>query len=215
MRDTCLRDTSPTPAFAAFIGIDRSDAKLDFCLQVPGAAQSEYSILENTPETVAPWLEALRVRFNGGKVAVCIEQPAGGLLYHFLNCQWLVVYAVNPMALARHRETLITSRAKSDAIDAYYLMDLVRQYHEHLPVWQPGDAAIRAQYAVPWQPRIGVAAQQSGDQPGAPGKPCAPRHLAVSRHLPPRDRLHRGKDALGGVLRRHAQPNSSNSLKMP
>jgi transposase len=151
---------SSTP-FAAFVGLDRSDAKLDLCVCVPTTGEREYSTLDNTPEQIAPWLQALRVHFSaqikaGQQVALCLEQPAGGLLYHFLNCEWLEVYAVNPMSLSRHRETLVTSRAKSDAGDAYYLMDLVRQYHEHLPIWQPGEAAIRALTALVEQRRQAV-----------------------------------------------------------
>jgi transposase len=142
--------------FAAFIGLDRSDEELDLCLCEPGAKQPQFCVIDNTPEQLAPWLEALRARFNGAKVALCLEQPAGGLLYHFVNCDWLVVYAVNPMSLTRHRETLVTSRAKSDACDAYYLMDLVRQYHERLPIWQPQEAAVRAIAALVEQRRQAV-----------------------------------------------------------
>ena len=156
MHHPTVVSTVPTPAFAAFIGLDRSDAKLDLCLQVPDAEPPEYTTIDNTPEQIAPYLEVLRARFQGAKVALCLEQPAGGLLYHFLNCDWLVVYAVNPMSLTRHRETLVTSRAKSDAGDAYYLMDLVRQYHMQLPVWQPQEAAIRAIAALAEQRRQAV-----------------------------------------------------------
>ena len=135
---------SLTPCtFAAFIGLDRSDATLDLCLFVPGAGEAEYSTLDNTAEQLAPWLEALRRRFNGEKVALCLEQPAGGLLAHLLGYDFVVLYALNPLSLARHRETLITSRAKSDKSDAYYLMDLVRHYHDHLTAYAPGDAATR------------------------------------------------------------------------
>ena len=130
-------------AFAAFIGLDRSDAKLDLCLQVPGAGKPEHSILDNTPEQIASWLEALRTRFDGQPIALCLEQPAGGLLHHLLSYDFVVLYAINPMSLARHRETLITSRAKSDKSDAYYLMDLVHHYHQQLVAYAPDDAPTR------------------------------------------------------------------------
>jgi Transposase len=133
--NTAAVTVAATPmAFAAFVGVDRSDAKLDLCLQVPGTVELEHSTLDNTPEQIALWLNALRTRFAGQRVALCLEQPAGGLLHHFLSCDFVVLYAVNPMSLARHRETLITSRAKSDKSDAYYLMDLVRHYHDQLTV---------------------------------------------------------------------------------
>jgi len=138
----------PAPTFAAFIGLDRSDAKLDLCLFVPSTAAPESSVLDNTPEQIAPWLESLRTRFNGQKVALCLEQPAGGLLHHLLSYDFVVLYAVNPMSLARHRETLVPSRAKSDASDAYYLMDLVRHYHAQLTAYAPGDEATRALAAL-------------------------------------------------------------------
>ena len=130
-------------AFAAFIGLDRSDAKLDLCLCVPGTGELEHSSIDNTPEQIAPWLETLRKRFAGQPVALCLEQPAGGLLHHFLSYDFVVLYAVNPMSLARHRETLVTSRAKSDKSDAYYLMDLVRHYHQQLVAYAADDAPTR------------------------------------------------------------------------
>ena len=80
-----------TTPLAAFIGLDRSDAKLDVCLYVPSAQEPEYSTLENTPEQIAPWLEGLRVRFNGQKIALCLEQPAGGLLAHLLGYDFVVL----------------------------------------------------------------------------------------------------------------------------
>jgi hypothetical protein len=61
---------------------------------VPDSRETQFNIIDNTPEQIAPWLVALWVRFwaqiqAGHKVALCLEQPAGGLLYHFLNSQWL------------------------------------------------------------------------------------------------------------------------------
>jgi transposase len=134
--------------FAAFIGLDRSDAKLDLCLQVPGAGRPEHSTLDNTPEQIASWLETLRTRFAGQPVALCLEQPAGGLLHHLLGYDFVVLYAINPMSLARHRETLVTSRAKSDKSDAYYLMDLVHHYHDQLTAYVPDEGPLRALAAL-------------------------------------------------------------------
>jgi len=142
----------PISDLAAFVGLDRSDQELDLCLYVPHSKEPEFSVIDNTPEQLAPWLESLSTRFQGAKVALCLEQPAGGLLYHFLHCDWLVVYAVNPMSLTRHRETLVTSRAKSDASDAYYLMDLVRQYHAHLPMRTFPYGSHKRRPFVPLQP---------------------------------------------------------------
>ena len=78
MRHRSATPDEPTSNFAAFIGLDRSDDELDLCLHVPGVKEPQFEVIDNTPEQLAPWLEALRTRFNGAKVALCLEQPAGG-----------------------------------------------------------------------------------------------------------------------------------------
>src|SRR5947208_2045303 len=93
----------PAAAPAAFIGIDRSDSRLDLRLQVPGAPPETLALV-NTPETVQQWLAALRERFGGQPVAVCFEQPAAALLHQLAGSDFVQLYAINPMTLAKFRE---------------------------------------------------------------------------------------------------------------
>jgi hypothetical protein len=45
--------------FAATIGLDWADARHAICLQVAGAEQREFAVLEHRPESIAAWARAL------------------------------------------------------------------------------------------------------------------------------------------------------------
>ncbi len=134
---------SSTP-FAALIGIDRSDKKLDLCIQVPSSHKIERTCIINSPETVQEWLNGLRSRFPKGAFAICLEQPAAALLHFFVHCQDVVLYPVNPLSLSRYRPAFVTSKAKSDAGDAAFLLELVRDQRHKLSPWQPDAEQTRA-----------------------------------------------------------------------
>jgi hypothetical protein len=59
--------------FAAFIAIDWSDAKHDICLADASTGKKESFILKHTPEALEAWATALRTRFAGQQIAVCLE----------------------------------------------------------------------------------------------------------------------------------------------
>jgi len=91
----------------------------------------------------------LRVRFPGGHFAICLEQPAASLLHFFVHCQDVVLYPVNPLSLSRYRHAFVTSKAKSDAGDsdagdAAFLLELVRDHRHKLTPWQPDAEQTRA-----------------------------------------------------------------------
>jgi len=65
----------PYAEFAAFVGLDWADAKHDVCLQAAGSTKREHCILEHTPEAIAAWVCALRQRFAGKPIAICLESP--------------------------------------------------------------------------------------------------------------------------------------------
>lgn len=132
---------------AVVIGIDRSDSRLDICLQQSGQA-SEYLALDNTPEVLAQWLITLHQRFEGQCLALCFEQPAGALLHQLADCHFVHLYAINPLTLARYRQTFTTSRAKDDRRDARCLMELVRDHRDKLTPWQPDASGTRALCAL-------------------------------------------------------------------
>jgi hypothetical protein len=66
--------------FAAFVAIDWSDAKHDLCLVDAATGKKESLILQHTPEALEAWATALRLRFGGRPIAVCLEQSRGPLI---------------------------------------------------------------------------------------------------------------------------------------
>ena len=129
---------------AAVIGIDWADKKHDLCLRLPGDKPPEFSKLTHTPDAIDEWATALRRRFHGKPVAVCLESRKVPLIYALLKYDFLVLFPVNPQTLARYRRALRPSRAKDDPSDAQLLLDLVGRHPEHFTPWQPERPEIRA-----------------------------------------------------------------------
>jgi transposase len=130
--------------FAAFIGLDWADAKHDLCLQADGCETRESSILENTPEAIAAWASALRRRFAGKPVAICLELNKGPLVYALGEYDFVVLFPVNPLTVARFREAFATSRAKDDPSDAQLQLELLLKHRDRLKPLKPSSPAIRA-----------------------------------------------------------------------
>ena len=70
-------NTATDLEYAAFVGIDWSDRKHDVCLQAAGGKKHEFSELAHRPEAIAQWAQALRQRFEGRPIAVCVELSKG------------------------------------------------------------------------------------------------------------------------------------------
>gem|GEM_PF-344027 len=132
-----------TTQFAALIGIDWSDAKHDICLVDTATGAQESSVIKHTPESLDEWARALRTRFRGERIAVCLEQSRGPLIYALLKYDFLILYPINPQTLARFREAFTPSRAKDDPQDAAYLVELLIHHQERLKAWLPDDERTR------------------------------------------------------------------------
>ena len=130
--------------FAAFIGIDWADAKHDLCLQAAGTAKRERFQLEHTPEAIDAWVTTLRTRFNGHPVAVCLELDKGPLVSALRKYDFLVLFPINPLTLARYREAFTPSRAKDDPTDAELQLELLLTHRDKLQPLQPQSPPMRA-----------------------------------------------------------------------
>jgi transposase len=129
--------------FAAYIAIDWSDQKHDVCLVDASTEKKESFVIKHTPEALDEWAASLRTRFAGQKLAVCLEQFRGPLIYALLKYDFLVLYPVNPTTLAKYREAFSPSRAKDDPTDAQYLVELLIQHRDRLKAWLPDDEKTR------------------------------------------------------------------------
>jgi len=141
--------------FAAFIGIDWSDKKHDVYLVEAATGRKEFSIIKHSPQALNDWALQLRSRFAGQKLAVCLEQSRGPLIFALLKYDFLVLFPVHPKTLSSYREAFSPSRAKDDPTDAEYQVELVMQHRDRLKPWRPDDEKTRTlQYLVEYRRRL-------------------------------------------------------------
>ena len=126
------------------IGLDRSDKEADLCLIDTRSLQRVSFTIDTSPEALWEWLLQLRQQHPQARVALCLEQPAGHLISFLEAYEWITLFPINPITLQKFRETFVTSRAKDDAKDAFYLAQLVFSHHDKLKLWAPEDSATRA-----------------------------------------------------------------------
>ena len=91
-----------------------------------GLSRLHVLIAEHLPEE---WAD-LPAEEAAGRVVVGIETDRGPWVQALLAAGY-VVFAINPMQVARYRERHSTSGAKSDAGDAHVLAEIVRLDREH------------------------------------------------------------------------------------
>src|SRR5919199_5184079 len=135
---------SAPDTFAAFVGIDWADAKHDVCLQAAGSTKRECLQLEHTPEAIDAWGTTLRTRFNGQPVAVCLELTKGPLVFALRKYDFLILFPLNPLTLARYRETFTPSRAKDDPTDAELQVEILLKHRAKLTPLSPQSPTMRA-----------------------------------------------------------------------
>ena len=129
--------------FAAFVGIDWADAKHDMCLQAATSEEREWAVVPHRPAAIDAWASALRQRFHGRPVAVCLELAKGPLVYALQKHDFLVLFPVHPATLAKYRQAFTPSRAKADPTDAELALELLLRYRAKLKPLTPQSAAMR------------------------------------------------------------------------
>jgi len=130
--------------FAAFVGLDWADAKHDVCLQAAGSATREHLILKHTPEAIEAWVGSLRQRFAGKPIAICLELNKGPIVCALRKYDFLVLFPVNPLTLARYREAFTPSRAKDDPTDAALQLEWLCTHRDKLQPLTPQSPTMRA-----------------------------------------------------------------------
>ena len=129
--------------FAAYIGIDWATQTHYLSLCEADSRTVERSQLDHKPEVLGQWVNELQRRYPGRRIAVALEQSRGALVYALMNYEFLVLYPVNPKALAKFREAFYVSGAKDDPIDSDLLLELVTKHRDRLRAWQPDDELTR------------------------------------------------------------------------
>ena len=128
---------------AACVGIDWADQQHVICLQLAGSEKTESRELEQKPDALHDWVAQQRVRFEGSRVGIAIEQSRGAVIHALMMYDFLVLYPINPKALARYREAFRVSGAKDDPLDAELLLDFLRLHRSRLRAWLPDTVDTR------------------------------------------------------------------------
>ena len=131
-------------AFAAFVGLDWADAKHDVCLQATGTTRREFLSFEHRPEASDAWVQTLRTRFHGHPVAVCLELNKGPIVSALRKYDFLVLFPVNPLTVAKYREAFTPSRAKDDPTDAELQVEILLKHRDRLMPLSPQSPTMRA-----------------------------------------------------------------------
>ncbi len=132
-----------THPYDLLVGLDRSDAKADLHFIDTQSKKRWDKTIDTSPENLHDWLARLREQYPSARVALCLEQPATNLILFLENYSWITLYAINPITLQKFREAFVTSRAKNDGKDAFYLAELLLTHHDKLKPWSPDDPQTR------------------------------------------------------------------------
>jgi transposase len=131
-------------AFAAFVGLDWADAKHDIGIHVAGSARREFLRLEHRPEVIDAWVCTRRTRFNGQPIAICLELHQGPSVSALQNDDFLVLFPVNPLTVAKDREAFTPSRAKDDPTAAELQVEIRLKHRDKLTPLVPQSPTMRA-----------------------------------------------------------------------
>jgi transposase len=129
---------------AGFVGLDWADKQHVVRLRAADDDRRETFALDQTPEALQSWIQALRVRFGGKPVAIAVEQTRGALIYALMHVEFLHIYPVNPQTLAKLRQAFHPSGAKDDPRDADLLLDVLLNHRQRLRVYVPDTVLTRS-----------------------------------------------------------------------
>lgn len=129
--------------YAALIGMDWAAEKHDVWIWDTATGEGRHRVVDHTPEALVEWLGELQARYPGQRMALCLEQSRGGLIYALMGHAFLALYPINPATLARYREAFSPSRAKDDPSDARLLAEILQRHRDKLCIWKPDDEQTR------------------------------------------------------------------------
>jgi transposase len=144
---------------AAFVGWDWADKQHEVAVQQVGSGEIERQTIPQQPERLREWIEGLRARFGGAKIAIAIEQARGPVINALMAYDFIVLYPINPKSLARFREALRPSKAKDDPADAQLLLELITKHRDRFRPWIPDDQTVRQMRTLVEYRRITVNEQ--------------------------------------------------------
>lgn len=129
--------------YAALVSIDWADQVHQYAIEGAESGVREGGKIEHTPEALTEWVMGLRKRFSNGRIAICLEQSRGALVYFLMRFDFITLYLINPLTLSKFREALYPSGPKDDPRDTDLLLDLLQKHRGKLRRWNPEPESVR------------------------------------------------------------------------
>jgi transposase len=134
-------DTNDTK-LSVFIGLDWGDRQHALCVLWPDGSR-EQVVLEHTPEAIASFIADIKRRANDQRILIALEQSQGALFNALVGFEGLELYPINPKQLARYRESVYPSGAKTDPKDAELLAEFLKNHQQKLARFTAADEDTR------------------------------------------------------------------------
>ena len=128
----------------ALIGIDWADKKHDICEHPNHTEKYHYSIIKSKPEALHEWAISLKKRYPNQKIAMVCELKKGPLIYALSKYDYLVLFTINPLTVAKYRKAFTPSGAKDDPSDALIQLEILTLHMHKLTVIEPESPAMRS-----------------------------------------------------------------------
>jgi len=136
-------DNTNDTDYQLFVGIDRSDTKLDIAYMDPQGNTTHLTKISTRPEGLLEWVQALRGANPDGQIAICIEQPCANIASFLGQFDFIDLFLVNPFLIKRYRESFHTARPKDDKKDARCIAQFLLERFRKLTPWRPASAQVR------------------------------------------------------------------------
>ncbi|MFA6660807.1 MAG: transposase [Desulfoplanes sp.] len=119
------------------VGLDWADQKHDICWRDIDTGETQIKVLKHTPELINEWVCDLISRYPGKRIAVCLEQTRGPVVYALMGYDAVDIYPVNPSTMSDYRKAFSPSGAKDDPGDAALMLELLELHPESLKLLKP------------------------------------------------------------------------------
>src|SRR5206468_11269854 len=80
----------------AWVGIDWADEGHQVCEYEVRTGNKQIYAVEQKAESLQEWINQLRNRYGGKRIALVLEQALGGLIYALMGTDFIELYPVNP-----------------------------------------------------------------------------------------------------------------------
>lgn len=136
-------DTTQMAQYEVLIGLDWADDHHDLCVHVKGEKEHRFMRCSSDAVELHECFTKLHAETGGGRIAVCLEQKRGPVVYALMMHQFIDLYPVNPLQVAKYRAAFTPSGAKDDPGDAALMLDLLCRHGEKVKCWKPDSPEVR------------------------------------------------------------------------